>query len=125
MLLIACLVLAALLGCLTAAVTRPARLWPATAIALSVLWPFADKPLEGPTLWVVSAGHGLTVADLVTPICLIAGMWLLRRALVTRRTVPLLPSSYPGKRSEAPGRRRSIAALAKPASRAVLPRRAQ
>ena len=68
-----------------AAVTRPTWLWPAGVIGLSVLWLFADTPLEGPTLWVVSAGHGLTVADLATPICLIAGIWLLRRALVTRR----------------------------------------
>jgi hypothetical protein len=79
MLLIACLVLAALIGCLTAAVTRPTWRWPAGAIALAVLWPVADKPLEGPTVWVISAGHGLTVADLITPACLIAGTWLLRR----------------------------------------------
>ena len=84
--LIAFLVLAALVGCLTAAVTRPTWLWPAGVIVLSVLWLFANKPLEGPTLWVVSPGHGLTVADLATPTCFIAAIWLLRRALVTRRT---------------------------------------
>ena len=86
MLVIACLALAALVGCLTAAVVRPACVWPAATAVLSVLWLFANKPLEGPTLWVVSADHGLTAADLATPACLIAAVWLLRRALTRRRT---------------------------------------
>jgi hypothetical protein len=52
---------------------------------LSALWPVVNHPLEGPVLWVVSAGHGLTVADLAAPVCLGVRIWLLRRALAARR----------------------------------------
>jgi hypothetical protein len=84
-LMIACLVLAALIGCLAAAVARRTWLWAAGVIVLSALWPVVNHPLKGPVLWVVSAGHGLTVADLAAPVCLGVRIWLLRRALAARR----------------------------------------
>src|ERR1022692_1373974 len=77
----ACAVLAALILSLAAAAAWPAWPWAAGVILLSVLWPFVDKPVEGPTLWKVSPRHGVTVADLLALPCLVLGLWLLSRAL--------------------------------------------
>ena len=86
MMLIACLVLVALITCMAAAFARPVWYWPVGCIFLSVLWLFVNNPVEGPTLWVISAGHGLTVSDLLAPPCLVLGVWLLRRAVHARLT---------------------------------------
>lgn len=79
--LIACVVLAALILCLAAAIAWPSWRWAAGVILLSVVWPFVDKPFEGPTVWKLSAGRGVTVGDLLAPPCLVLGLWLLHRAL--------------------------------------------
>ena len=37
-------------------------------VAVSVLWPFVNSSIEGPVLWVVGRGHGLTASDLLSPV---------------------------------------------------------
>ena len=45
------------------------------AVALvptALFWPLIDQQIEGPTLLVISYSHGITVADLLCPIALLA-----------------------------------------------------
>lgn len=51
--------------------------------ALALTWIFVNGGLEGPVLWVVSPGHGLTLADLLSPGCVVLSgwrLWTLRRS---------------------------------------------
>ena len=73
-----------LLLAVTAFVCRRGRgvFGPLAVLVLAILWLPADRPMEGPTLWVADRGHGLTLADLLSPICVIAvaaAFWLRRR----------------------------------------------
>jgi hypothetical protein len=93
-LLVAYLVLAALTGCLAVAAARPARLWSVGVLVLAVLWPLVNHPLEGPILWKVAPGHGLTLSDLLAPAGFITGAWLLSRASRTSPVVSPEPSVH-------------------------------
>ena len=53
-------------------------LGPALVLLLAILWLLADRPMEGPTLWVADRGHGLTLADLLSPICVIVAAAVVR-----------------------------------------------
>lgn len=54
----------AVAGCGAVAGSRVAA-W--ITLAAALLWPFLNRPLEGPVLLVIGQGHGLTVSDLLTP----------------------------------------------------------
>ena len=41
---------------------------PALLLVGSAVWVVVNRPLEGPVLWVLVQGHGLTAADLLCPI---------------------------------------------------------
>ena len=45
----------------------------------AVLWAAVNGPVEGPTLLVVSSGHGLTLGDLPSVVAVITAGWLLAR----------------------------------------------
>ena len=60
------IVLAALLAVLARAVQNRSRRAAWVLLLLSALWFAADQPLEGPTLFVYSRTHGLTLADLLS-----------------------------------------------------------
>jgi hypothetical protein len=65
------------------AVTRPGLRSAGLLLATAVAWLLANGPFEGPTLVVVSPGHGLTVADLLVP----GALLLAALAAVNRRRV--------------------------------------
>ncbi len=75
------LALAALGICFIAALWRPSRLLLILLLVLAVAWLFFNKPIEGPVIYQVSENHGLTTADLVTPVTLLVAAC----ALVARR----------------------------------------
>ena len=50
------------------------------ALGAAFVWPFVNRPLEGPVLFVIGHGHGLTASDLLAP----AGV-LLSLLAITRR----------------------------------------
>ena len=60
------IVLAALLAVLARAAQARSRRAAWALLLLSGLWFAADQPLEGPTLFVYSPTHGLTLADLLS-----------------------------------------------------------
>jgi hypothetical protein len=79
----ALLSLAAMASATTYAVTRLGLRSAALLLAAAVAWLLANGPFEGPTLVVVSPGHGLTVADLLVP----GALLLAALAAVNRRRV--------------------------------------
>ncbi|WP_051267484.1 hypothetical protein [Nakamurella lactea] len=54
-------------------------------LALAVLWLFANAGLEGPVLWSLDPRHGLVLADLLTPVCVLLALWRLRTVRRDRR----------------------------------------
>jgi len=60
-------VLAALLAAMTATVAHPNGALVSLLVVLDVVWLFANNPIEGPVLIYLSAGHGITFADLLVP----------------------------------------------------------
>lgn len=80
-------------------------------VALCVLWPFVNSSFEGPVLWVVGRGHGLTASDLLSPIGLAgaaARLWL-RSPWLRRRRLRRQPAGR-----NAPSRKRVQAAAIRP-----------
>ena len=63
----ALLALVAMASATTYAIRHPAVRSAGLLLATAVAWLLSNGPLEGPTLVVVSPGHGLTVADLLVP----------------------------------------------------------
>jgi hypothetical protein len=45
-------------------------------LGVAVLWLRTDKPVEGATLVVLAARHGITVADLLVALPLAVALWL-------------------------------------------------
>lgn len=67
-------------------------------IALAVLWLFANGALEGPVLWTLDREHGLVLADLLSPVCvLLAGWRLLSLRRRGRADDPTGPAAGPGR----------------------------
>lgn len=66
--LVAVVVLVVLLAAAAAAVLRPEPRALALLGVCCLLWWLVNGPLEGPVLWRVTTGHGLTVADLLVPV---------------------------------------------------------
>jgi hypothetical protein len=64
---LALLVLAALLVNMTATVAHPNGALVSLLVVLDVIWLFTNNPIEGPVLIYLSAGHGITFADLLVP----------------------------------------------------------
>jgi len=68
---------------------RSRRILPLTLLLVgSVVWIMVNGPIEGPVLWVLTPGHGLTAADLLSPIGVsvgAAGWWWPRPAAARRR----------------------------------------
>lgn len=78
--LIAGLVLAALTGCLLAAFVTQASLWAFGVVILAAVWPFVNRPVEGPVIWHLPSERGVTVSDLLALLCFLLGLLLLRHA---------------------------------------------
>lgn len=72
-----------LLFCIVRAVRgdRPAAL---LLVPLSFAWVVFNGPLEGPTLFVLSWSHGITVSDLIAVLGLLVASWRLTPVLVGR-----------------------------------------
>lgn len=51
-------------GCRAVAGSRAAA-W--TTLATALVWPFVNRPMEGPVLLVIGQGHGVTLSDLLAP----------------------------------------------------------
>ena len=47
-------------------------------LGVSLVWPFVNRPMEGPVLLVVGQGHGLTVSDLLAPAGVLLSVVVLR-----------------------------------------------
>ena len=75
---LAVLVVMTLAGSLAVAGSRVAA-WATLGTAL--LWPFVNRPMEGPVLLVVGQGHGLTVSDLLAPAGVLLSIVVLRGRL--------------------------------------------
>lgn len=65
--------------------------WVLAVAVLGALWVVVNRPLEGPVLWVVAPGHGLTAADLLSPGCVA----LAAAGLGIRRALPLARRGHP------------------------------
>ena len=78
--LIAYLVVAALVICVVAAFVTKTSLRAVGIIVLAVVWPFVNRPMEGPVVWHLPSDHGVTVSDLMALLCFVLGLSLLRRA---------------------------------------------
>lgn len=78
--LIAYLVGAALATCVVAAFVTKTSLWAIGTVVLAVVWPFVNRPIEGPVIWHLPSMHGVTVSDLLALLCFVLGLGLLRRA---------------------------------------------
>jgi hypothetical protein len=63
----ALLALVAMASATTYAIRHPTFRSAGLLLAAAVPWLLLNGPFEGPTLVVVSPGHGLTVADLLVP----------------------------------------------------------
>jgi hypothetical protein len=50
---------------MTATVAHPSGALVSVLVVLDVVWLFANNPIEGPVLVHLSAGHGITFADLL------------------------------------------------------------
>ena len=68
--LIAILSLAAVALTTAYAVWRPGRWAWLPLLGASAWWLVANRPMEGPILWVAEPGRGLTAADLLVPAAL-------------------------------------------------------
>ena len=77
----ALLALVAMASATTYAIRHPAVRSAGLLLATAVAWLLSNGPFEGPTLVVVSPGHGLTVADLLVP----GALLLAATAAVDRR----------------------------------------
>lgn len=99
MLVIAVVCLIALLATtgwtLTARRPAPAHLLGALAVA----WLFANAAMEGPVLWTLSPGHGLVLADLLTPAAVLLAAW---RLWTLRRTRAVAPRSVESAGTDVP-----------------------
>lgn len=74
---LAVLLVLAVAGCLAVAGSRVAA-W--ITLGAALVWPFVNRPMEGPVLLIIGRGHGLTVSDLLAP----AGLALSVLALTGR-----------------------------------------
>lgn len=59
-------------------------LW--VALAAALVWPFVNRPIEGPVLLVIGRGHGVTVSDLLTPVVVLLSVMALSGRF--RRSAP-------------------------------------
>ena len=84
--LIAWLLLAAMAASVVVAFVTEASLWAAGVVVLAVVWPFVNRPIEGPVLWHLPTERGVTVSDLLGLVCFVVGLFLLRRARRARGT---------------------------------------
>lgn len=48
----------------------------AVLVVVAVLWVFVNGPVEGATLVVLSAQHGITVADLLSVVLLLVALYM-------------------------------------------------
>ncbi|MDH6283111.1 hypothetical protein M2280_004354 [Prescottella agglutinans] len=69
------LLLAAISWCLA----RPSALSAAATLVAAAVWLPVNGPAEGPVLLVVTPSHGLTVADLLSAVALLAAIRAYRR----------------------------------------------
>ena len=54
----------------------PRRVLAGVLVVLAVVWVLVDKPVEGPTVLVLTRHHGVTVADLLSVAALLAAVVL-------------------------------------------------
>jgi hypothetical protein len=87
----ALLALAAMAAATTYAITHPGVRSAGLLLATAVAWLLSNGPFEGPTLVVVSPGHGLTVADLLVPCALLLAAVPAVDRRRRRRTQPKRP----------------------------------
>jgi hypothetical protein len=66
---------AAIFWCLA----RPSALSATTTLVAAAVWLPVNGPVEGPVLLVVTPSHGLTVADLLSAVALLAALRAYRR----------------------------------------------
>lgn len=81
--LFAALLLVVLLVCAVRAVGG-GRFAALLLVPLSFAWVLFNGPLEGPTLFVLSQSHGVTVSDLISVVCLFVASWRLAPVLLRR-----------------------------------------
>jgi len=58
---------------------RPSALSAVTTVVAAAVWLLVNGPVEGPVLLVVTPSHGLTVADLLSAVALVAALRAYRR----------------------------------------------